>query len=56
MARDVVAAALLDVAQYALEVLVGERLDPAAVVADDVMVVLNRVAHRLEAGIDDSLC
>jgi hypothetical protein len=45
---DGVAAALLDITEHALEPLVGERLDAAAVVADDVMVVLDRVAHRLE--------
>src|SRR5690349_8943510 len=43
-----VAAALLDVPQNALEARVGERLDAAAVVADDVVVVLDRLAHRLE--------
>lgn len=48
MPGDGIAAALLDVAEYPLEALVGERLDPAAVVADDVMVVLDRVAQRLE--------
>src|SRR5689334_18069273 len=48
VAGDLVAAALLHVAQDALEALVGERLDAAAVVADDVVVVLDRVAHRLE--------
>ena len=49
MRRDCVAAAFLDVPQGALEALVGKRLDPAAVVADDVVVVLASLAHRLEA-------
>ena len=48
MPSDRIAAAPLDVAQNALEALVGERLDPAAVVADDVVVVLDRVADGLE--------
>jgi len=47
---DGVAAAFLDFAQHSLEPLVGERLDPAAVVADDVVVVvLMAVADGLEA-------
>ncbi len=50
MAGDLEAARLLDVLQGPLEPLVGERLDLAAVVADDVVVVLHRVADRLEAG------
>jgi len=45
---DGVAAALLDIAEHPLEALIGKRLDPPAVVADDVMVVLDLVAHRLE--------
>ena len=49
MARDGVAAAPFDVAQHALEPLVGEDLDLAAVVADDVMVVPLGVADGLEA-------
>lgn len=49
MLGDRVAAAPLDVPQGALETLVGKRLDPAAVVTDDVMMVLFVVAHGLEA-------
>ena len=48
MSRDGVTAAALDVLEDALQPLVGERLDPAAVVADDVMVVLDRIAMRFE--------
>jgi hypothetical protein len=44
---DVVAAAPLHVADHALEPLVGERLDPAAVVADDVVMMLGGVATGL---------
>ena len=49
MARDVIVAARLDVLQRPLEAVVGERLDLAAVVADEMVVVLRRVAHSLEA-------
>ena len=49
MPGDRIAAAPLDVPQGALETLVGERLDPTAVVADDVVVVLACIAHGLEA-------
>ena len=48
MSGDGVAAALLDIAEHPLEALIGKRLDAPAVVADDVMVVLDLVAHRLE--------
>ena len=48
MPGDRVAAVGLDVAQHPLEPPVGERLDLPAVVADDVMVVLDRVADGLE--------
>lgn len=49
MARNCVTAAFLDGPNHALEPLVGEGLDPPAVVADDVMVVFIGVANRLEA-------
>ena len=48
MRRDGVAAALLDVPENPLETLVREGLDPSAVVADDVVMVLHLVADRLE--------
>jgi hypothetical protein len=46
---DGVAAALLHVPQHPLEALVGKRLDPAAVVAHDVVMVIHGIAQRLEA-------
>lgn len=49
MCCDGVAAALLDVADHALEPLVGEDLDLPAVVADDVMVVLLGASDGLVA-------
>ena len=49
MLGDRVAAAQLDIPQDALETLVGERLDSAAVVAHHVVMVLDRVADGLEA-------
>ena len=48
--RDRVAAALLDVADDRLESLVRERLDLAAAVADEVVMVVVVRAQRLEAG------
>ena len=50
MRDDVVARLLLDRLDRALERRVVERLDLAAVVADEVMVVLVPGAHRLVAG------
>ena len=50
MRDDVVAGLLLDRLDRALERRVVERLDLAAVVADEVMVVLVPGAHRLVAG------
>ena len=49
MRRDGVATALLDVPENPLETLVREGLDPSAVVADDVVMMLHFVADRLEA-------
>ena len=48
MAGDGVAAVRLDVSQHPLEPLVGEGLDLPAVVADEVMVVLDRPSDGLE--------
>src|SRR6266540_3494222 len=48
--RNGVPAALLDVAHDAFETLVGERVDLAAVVADDVVVVVFSVPDGFEAG------
>ena len=50
MAGDRVAGAALDVSQRALELVVGERLDLAAVGADEVVVVLPARVGRLVAG------
>lgn len=44
MAGHGIAAVFLHVANDPLQPLVGERLDPAAAVTDDVMVVVDRVA------------
>ena len=49
MRSDRVAAALFDIPENPLETLVGEGLDPPAVVADDVVMVLHLIADRLEA-------
>jgi hypothetical protein len=49
VAGDGVTRLPLDVAEGALELLVSERLDLAAVVADEVMVVLAVGVERLEA-------
>src|SRR6266542_2599357 len=49
VAGDGVAAALLDVAHDAFETLVGERVDLAAVVADDVVVMVFSVPDGFEA-------
>ena len=50
MAGDRVAGPAFDLAQGALELVVGERLDLAAVVADEMVVVLAVRVDRLEAG------
>ena len=50
MAGDRVARPAFDLAQGALELIVGERLDLAAVVADEVVMVLAPGVDRLEAG------
>src|SRR5262249_19543986 len=50
VAGDRVARPALDLAQGALELIVGERLDLAAVVADEVVMVLAPGVDRLEAG------
>ena len=48
MRRDGVAAPVLDVAERRLEALVGERLDLAAAVADEVVVMMVVGPCRLE--------
>lgn len=50
MAGDGVAGAPLDLAQHALQLVVRERLDLAAVVADEVMVMLATRLDRFESG------
>src|SRR5262249_14121412 len=49
VAGDRVAGLLLDLAQRRLELVVGERLDLAAVAADEVVMVLTVRMNRLEA-------
>ena len=50
MAGDGVAGSALDLVQRPLELVVGERFDLAAVVADEVVMVLSVRVDRLEAG------
>jgi hypothetical protein len=49
VAGDGVAGSALDLVEGSLELVVGKRLDLAAVVADEVMVVLPAREDRLEA-------
>jgi len=51
MALDAEAGAVLDPAQRRLELLVGERLHAAAVVADHVVVVSSPGVDALEVGV-----
>jgi hypothetical protein len=46
---DLVARRGSDSVERALEPAVGERLDPAAVVADEMVMMLSRWQHRLKA-------